>query len=81
MSMFYVYMVPTPADVATQRGGVKCRRHITVPAVPTQEAIPEEDGQLKKSSLGTSLVELKSVFGTKLNRPGPGQNIHLNSKI
>ena len=27
---------------ATQQGRVKCRRHITVPAVLTKEAIPEE---------------------------------------
>ena len=33
---------------ATQQGRVKCRRHLTVPAVPTQEAIPEEGGYLKK---------------------------------
>ena len=30
---------------ATQQGRVKCRHHITVPAVPTQKAIPEEGGQ------------------------------------
>ena len=27
---------------ATQQGRIKCRHHVTVPAVPTQEAIPEE---------------------------------------
>ena len=32
---------------ATQQGCIKCRCHITVPAVPTQEAIPEE-GDHKK---------------------------------
>ena len=29
---------------ATQQGCIKCRRHVTVLAVPTQEAIPEESG-------------------------------------
>ena len=29
---------------ATQQGHVKCRRYVTVPAVPSQEAIPEEGG-------------------------------------
>ena len=29
---------------ATQQGRIKCRRHFTVLAIPTQEAIPEEDG-------------------------------------
>ena len=29
---------------ATQQGRVKCRCHITVPAVPTQEAITEDGG-------------------------------------
>ena len=29
---------------ATQQGRVKCRHHVTVPAVLTQEAIPEEGG-------------------------------------
>ena len=61
ISMFNVYMVPTPTDVcykllnqsglttqirtrprATQQGHVKCRHHITFPAVPTQEAISEK---------------------------------------
>ena len=28
----------------TQQGRVNCRHHVTVPAVPTQEAIPEEGG-------------------------------------
>ena len=31
---------------ATQQGRVKCRRYITVPALTTQEAIPEEGGYL-----------------------------------
>ena len=30
------------AYIATQQGRVKCRHHITIPAVPTQEAILEE---------------------------------------
>ena len=34
-----------------QQGSVKCRCHVTVPAVPTQEAIPEEGRILKKPSL------------------------------
>ena len=29
---------------ATQQGRIKCRCHVTVPVVPTQEAIPEEGG-------------------------------------
>ena len=29
---------------ATKQGCIKCKRHITVPAVPTQEAISEEGG-------------------------------------
>ena len=29
---------------ATQQGHVKCRHHVTLPAVPTQEAILEEGG-------------------------------------
>ena len=29
---------------ATEQGRVKCRCHVTVPAVLTQEAIPEEGG-------------------------------------
>ena len=29
---------------AKQQGRVKCRRHVIVPPVPTQEAIPEEGG-------------------------------------
>ena len=29
---------------ATQQGRVKCMRYVTVPAVPTQEAIPEKGG-------------------------------------
>ena len=33
---------------ATQQSRVKCRCHGTVPAVPTQEAIPEEGGSYKK---------------------------------
>ena len=31
---------------ATQQGRVKCKPHVTVPAVPTQEAIPEEGRQI-----------------------------------
>ena len=34
---------------ATQQSRVKCRRHINIPAVPTQEAIPEEGGYLKNT--------------------------------
>ena len=29
---------------ATQQGRVKCRPHVTIAAVPTHEAILEEDG-------------------------------------
>ena len=28
----------------TQQGHIMCVRHVTVPAVPTQEAVPEEGG-------------------------------------
>ena len=35
---------PDQGYTATQQGCVKFRPHITVPAVPTQEAIPEEGG-------------------------------------
>ena len=38
-----LYMVPK----ATQQGRVKCRHHITITVVPTQEAIPEEGGSKK----------------------------------
>ena len=34
---------------ATQQGRFKCRCHVTVPAVPTQEAIPEEGGLKNKN--------------------------------
>ena len=30
---------------ATKQGLIKCRCHFTIPAVPTQEAIPEEGGK------------------------------------
>ena len=33
---------------ATQQDCVKCRRHFTIPAVPTQEAILEEGGSWKR---------------------------------
>ena len=33
---------------ATQQGRIKCRCHITVPAVPTQDANPEKEDNLKK---------------------------------
>ena len=36
---------------ATHQGHIKCRGHITIPAVPTQEAIPEEGRYKKKIEL------------------------------
>ena len=38
---------------ATQQGHVKCRRHVTIPASPTQKAIPGEGG---KKSVPRSFV-------------------------
>ena len=35
---------------ATQQGRVKCRHHVTLPAVLAQEAIPEEGGSLTKAT-------------------------------
>ena len=46
---FVWYVTETTRPRATQQGCVKCRHHVTVPAVLSQETIPEEgDKKLKK---------------------------------
>ena len=42
---------------ATQQGRVKCRSHVTIPAVPTQEAIPEEGGKKSTKSLMVTVIQ------------------------
>ena len=39
-----VYKLCKKQKRVKQQGRVKCRHHVTVPAVPTQEAILEEGG-------------------------------------
>ena len=46
----------------TQQGRIKCRRHIPVPAVPTQEAIPEEGGQKCIKSIQIFKFSINSYF-------------------